>query len=66
MYTGTEIKNLIWKSGYEIEAMGGHLYGVPGEKEQQMIDILTRLMEEPSRESFMVYQYVVKATKRQV
>lgn len=64
MYTGTEIKNLILRSGYVLEKWGFHIAGQPNEQEDRMLDILAGFMDEPSKEPFLAYQYVLKAVKR--
>lgn len=66
MYTGTEIQKLMVRSGYEIEDVTGRI-AVPGpdEAEEAVIDVLCSLMEHPDKESFLIFQYLVKAVKRQ-
>ena len=66
MYTGTEIQKLMVRSGYEIEDVTGRI-AVPGpdEAEEAVIDMLCSLMEHPDKESFLIFQYLVKAVKRQ-
>lgn len=66
MYTGTEIKHLILRSGYVLEKWGYHSYHSvcqPNEQEEKMLDILAGLMDEPSKEPFLAYQYVFMARK---
>lgn len=63
MYTGTEIQKLVLSSGYKIEKLGYHSYGAPTEHEEHMLDILETFLEGPSKESFLAYQYVLKAVK---
>ncbi|MCI8821160.1 MAG: methyltransferase domain-containing protein [Lachnospiraceae bacterium] len=63
MYTGTEIHKLVLRSGYKIEALGYHSYSKPTEQEEQMLDILESFLDGPSKESFLAYQYILKAVK---
>ena len=63
MYTGTEIQNLVQSSGYEIETLGYHTNGTPTEQEEQMLDILAGFLDGPPKESFLAFQYVLKAVK---
>ncbi len=64
MYTGVEIQKLILRSGFEIEMIEGIAYDGPDEKEEAMIDVLNQFMETPCKESFLAYQYILKAKKR--
>lgn len=63
MYTGTEIQKLIVGSGYRIVGYYYTNVGEPNEQEKQLIDYLTRIMERQDRNSFLAYQYLVKAVK---
>ena len=61
MYTGVEIQKLLLRCGYEIETLGYTVMGKPDEDEDKMIDMLNSLMERPARESFLAYQYILRA-----
>ncbi len=63
MYTGVEIQKLLLRCGYKIECLNYTMVGKPDEKEDAIIDLLNSLMEIPSRESFLAYQYILKASK---
>ncbi len=63
MYTGLEIQRLMIRSGYKIEELGYTVVGKPNEKEDAIIDALNSLMDIPARDSFLAYQYVLKASK---
>ena len=64
MYTKTEILKLITGSGYEAEEIYCTKVGIPNEDELSMIKILMSFMENPSDETFLAYQYILKAGKR--
>lgn len=61
MYTGVEIQKLLLRCGYRIETLGYTVMGKPDEDEDKMIDMLNSLMERPARESFLAYQYILRA-----
>ena len=61
MYTGVEIQKLLLRCGYGIETLGYTVMGKPDEDEEKMIDMLNSLMERPARESFLAYQYILRA-----
>lgn len=63
MYTGTEIQKLIQNSGYRLESMGYCSYSIPTDQEEKMLDILATFLEGPSKETFLAYQYIIKAVK---
>lgn len=63
LYTGVETQKLILRSGYEIEMIKGIAYDGPDEKEEALIDVLKGFMETPCKESFLAYQYILKAKK---
>ncbi len=63
LYTGTEIRKLLARSGYTIEVMNAIGTIKPDEKEEALIDILTAFMDRPDKTSFMTYQYIFKAVK---
>ncbi len=65
MYTGVEIQRLIMRSGYEIETLTGKRLGEPNEQEIKLLDDLQNVMGIPSKETFLVYQYIVKARKKE-
>lgn len=64
MYTGVEIHNLLTRSGYKIEIINCTKFGQPNREDDEIIDVLTSLMKQPSKESFLAYQYIFKAVKR--
>lgn len=64
MYTKTEILKLITGSGYEAEEIYCTKVGIPNEDELSMIKVLMSFMENPSDETFLAYQYILKAGKR--
>lgn len=61
MYTGVEIQKLLLRCGYRIETLGYTVMGKPDENEDKMIDMLNSLMDRSARESFLAYQYILKA-----
>lgn len=63
LYTGTEIQKLVLRSGYEIEMIEGISYDGPNEKEEALIDTLNMFMDAPCKNSFLAYQYILKAKK---
>ena len=63
MYTGVEIHNLLTRTGYEIETVNCTKFGQPNRKDDEIIDMLTSFMKQPSKESFLAYQYIFKAVK---
>lgn len=64
LYTGTEIRKLITRSGYVVEKMGSvMLVDQPDEEDQALIDILSGWMEDPDKGSFLAYQYLISARK---
>ncbi len=65
MYTGVEIQRLVMRSGYEIEVLTGKKMGEPDEQETQLLDGLQDVMGMPSKETFLVSQYLVKAGKKE-
>lgn len=63
MYTGTEIQRLVMKSGYAMEMLCSKTLGKPNEEEEKVIDLLVSLMEVPSKETYLTYQYIFRAGK---
>lgn len=63
LYTGTEIRKLILRCGYEIETMSAIGPGRPNEEDEAVIDELCSVMKVQDKTSFLAYQYVVKAVK---
>ncbi len=63
LYTGVEIQRLMIRSGYEIEVLDGVRSGEPNEQEALLLDGLQKIMQLPSKETFFVYQYILKARK---
>lgn len=61
MYTNHEIQSLIMRSGYKIRSMCYTMVGKPDEKDERLIDLLTSCMEEPDKNTFLAYQYIVTA-----
>lgn len=63
MYTGVEIQRLMARSGYEVEQLDGTKAGEPNEQEDHLLDGLQRVLGMPTKETFLVYQYIFKAKK---
>lgn len=63
LYTGVEVRRLMMRSGYEIEVLDGTVSGNPGGQEERLLDGLQAVMKIPSKETFLVNQYVFKARK---
>lgn len=61
LYTRTEIKRLIESSGYVIRKMQYTTAGDPGEDINEAIDLLVELTGANDKETYLAYQYVVKA-----
>ena len=64
MYTKKEILKLITGSGYLAEEIYCTKVRTPNEDELSMIKVLMSFMENPSDETFLAYQYILKAGKR--
>jgi len=64
LYTGTEIQRLILRCGYEIETIDLIGDRRPDEEEEKLIDGLCSLLEISDKNSFLTYQYIVKARKQ--
>lgn len=64
-YTGVEIQRLVHCSGYKIDKFGYMTNEKElTEREKAMIDRLVSFMENPSPNSFLAYQYILKASKK--
>ena len=63
MYTGVEVQRLMARSGYEVEQLDGTKAGEPNEQEDHLLDGLQRVLGMPTKETFLVYQYIFKAKK---
>ena len=63
LYTGTEIRKLILRCGYEIETMSAIGTERPNEEEEAVIDELCSVVKVQDKTSFLAYQYIVKAVK---
>lgn len=61
MYTATEIKRLITESGYNIKCMKYTQGGNPDKNVDELIDKLLATFKLNNKETFLAYQYIVKA-----
>lgn len=61
MYTATEIQRLITKSGYTIEIMKYTQGRNPDETVNEILEKLLSALDLTNKETFMAYQYIVKA-----
>lgn len=61
MYTATEIKRLISGSGYDIKIMKYTYGNKPNEEIEEILDKLLATFDLNNKETFMAYQYIVKA-----
>lgn len=65
MYTKTEILKLIEGSGYEAEEIYYSKVGTPNKEELSVIKVLMSFMKNPSDETFLAHQYILKAGKKE-
>lgn len=63
-YTGVEIQKLLMRNGYEVEILDGIKTEEPDEQEERILNALQNMMDMPSKETFLAYQYILKAKKR--
>ena len=63
MYTGTEIRRLVSRNKFVVEKWTHTTVDNPGGEVEKLIDQLTAMMQKPDKDSFLAYQYLVKAGK---
>lgn len=61
MYTATEIRRLIEQNGYHIEIMKYTQSGKPDEKVDKILEKLLSALGVSNKETYLAYQYIVKA-----
>ncbi len=64
MCTGVEIQRSMIRSGYEVEVLDGVWSGEPNEQETLFLNGLQNMLQLPSKETFLVYKYILKARKK--
>ena len=67
MYTDVEICRLVIRSGYMVETLTGkRAAGGPGEEEDRLLDGLQKMMGLESKETFLAYQYIIRAKRDKI
>ena len=63
MYTGEELKNIVMRSGYEMEKLNGIIMERPENQKAQLIKDIACVMGGIENERFLIYLYCLRAKK---
>ncbi len=63
MYTGEELKNIVMRSGYEMEKLNGIIMERPENQKAQLIKDIACVMGGIENERFLIYRYCLRAKK---